>query len=652
MNQQKESVVSGTFCGTSRGYGFVTVPGRETDIFVPAAYTGSAMDGDRVEVLVIPGGYGVRTEAHVQRVLSRAVETVVGTYRRKGVHGVVVCDNRKLPDLVIEKAARGGAQDGHKVSVKITDYGDDRHKPRGKVTEILGHINDPGSDLVTVIRAMGLPEEFPKDVMHEAAQMPETVTRACAEEELARGREDLRGLACVTIDGEDAKDLDDAITLEKDGEIWHLGVHIADVSHYVREGSALDLDARERGTSVYLINKVIPMLPQALSNGICSLNAGTDRLALSCLMDVDARGNVVSHRICESLIRVDRRMSYTSVQKILDGDEAEQREYEELLPLFFRMQDLALVLEARRGERGAIGFDFPESEIVLNSQGEPVSIDAYRRTQAHLLIEDFMLLANETVAEEYYWMEAPFVYRSHETPDMGKMKQLASFLGSFGYTLHVGGDEVHPKELQALLERMEGKPEEGLLNRMILRSLKKARYTTENLGHFGLSTRYYCHFTSPIRRYPDLQIHRIIKENLRGGLSEERQEHYREILPAVAVHASAMERRADEAEREVIKLKQVEYMQKRLGEHFAGVISGVSNRGLFVELPNTVEGMIPVELLSGDYFLCDAEGCRMVGERTGIVYAIGQRVEVSVLSVNKIERTITFALEKSRNVEG
>ena len=644
MNHREE-ILEGIFQGTSHGYGFVTVEGRETDVFVPAAHTGGAMQGDTVEILLIPGSLGVRTEAHVRKVKRHAVESVVGTYRRKGGHGVVVCDNRKLPDLTVERADRGGAIDGHKVCAKITFYGDDRRKPRAKVTQILGHINDPASDLIAVMKAMGLPEAFPKEVMHEAAAMPESVSEEVLANEFVRGREDLRDLPCVTIDGEDAKDLDDAITLERVDGVWHLGVHIADVSHYVREGTALDRDARERGTSIYLINRVIPMLPHALSNGICSLNAGTDRLTLSCLMQIDAKGNVIDHRICESVIRVDRRMSYTSVQKILDGDEKEQEEYRDLLPLFFRMLELAKVLEAKREERGSIGFDFPESEIVLDEHGAPVSIDAYHRTQAHLLIEDFMLLANETVAEEYHWLEMPFVYRSHETPDMGKMKQLASLLGGFGYTLHVGGDEVRPKELQTLLARMKDQPEEALLNRMILRSLKKARYTTENLGHFGLSTRFYCHFTSPIRRYPDLQIHRIIKENLHGELSEERAAHYEELLPAVAVHSSAMERRADEAEREVEKLKKVEYMQEHLGERFEGVISGVTNRGFFVELPNTVEGMVPVELLRGDYFICDADACRLVGEHTGITYAIGQKVSVSVLSVNKIERTIEFALE-------
>ncbi|MBR1757350.1 MAG: ribonuclease R [Lachnospiraceae bacterium] len=643
---KQNQVYEGIFQGTARGFGFVSVPEFAEDIFIPATYTQGAMHGDRVEITAYesaPGG--AKMEGRVLRIISHANDTVIGTYKKKGSHGIVIADNRKLPDLWIDAAGRHGAVDGHKVVAKITVWGDNDRRTKGKVTEILGHINDPGSDIISVIKAMGLPEEFPKEVMREAIQMPEEVTEKVIAEELAKGRRDLRDLPCVTIDGEDAKDLDDAITLSREGNIYRLGVHIADVSHYVREDSALDQEAKLRGTSVYLVNKVIPMLPHALSNGICSLNAGCPRLALSVLMDVDQKGNVVDHEICETIITVDRRMSYHSVQKILDGDPEETEEYAELKDLFFLMKELADILEEKRALRGAIGFDFPESEIVLDEKGAPISIDAYHRLGSHLIIEDFMLLANETVAEEYFWLEAPFVYRSHETPDMGKMKQLAAFLGSFGYTLHVGGDEVHPKELQGLLEKMKDSPEEALLNRVMLRSLKKAKYTTENLGHFGLSTRYYCHFTSPIRRYPDLQIHRIIKEHLHGTLDEVRELHYHELLPAVAVQSSAMERRADEAEREVEKLKKVEYMQAHIGETFDGVISGVVNTGFFVELENTVEGKVPVEYLRGDYYICDAEGYRMVGEHTGIEYKMGQKVRVVVNGVNKIERMVEFVLE-------
>ena len=447
----------------------------------------------------------------------------------------------------------------------------------------------------------------------------------------------------MTIDGEDAKDLDDAITITKEGDKYRLGVHIADVTNYVQEHSALDVEALNRGTSVYLVDRVIPMLPHKLSNGICSLNAGENRLALSCIMTIDEKGNVVDHTIAETVIKVDRRMSYTSVKKILeDKDEAEIAEYKELVPMFELMQELASILRKKRMTRGSIDFDFPETKIILDGQGKPVDIKPYDRNVATKIIEDFMLIANETVAQDYFWQELPFVYRTHDNPDPEKIQKLATFINNFGYSIHVGQDEVHPKELQKLLMKIEGSPEEALISRLTLRSMKQAKYTTVSTGHFGLATHYYCHFTSPIRRYPDLQIHRIIKDNLRGRMNEKKIAHYEKILDEVASHSSKMERRAEEAERETDKLKKVEYMSEHLGEVFEGVISGVTEWGFYVELPNTVEGLVHVTSLTDDYYHYDERSYELVAESGARRYKLGQKIKVIVAATDKILRTIDF----------
>ena len=426
---------------------------------------------------------------------------------------------------------------------------------------------------------------------------------------------------------------------------YHLGVHIADVTNYVQENSALDREAKERGTSVYLVDRVIPMLPHTLSNGICSLNAGEDRLALSCLMTIDDKGDVTDYEITESVIRVDRRMSYTQVKAILDDkDPGLCREYEEFVPMFEKMAELSALLRKKRRKRGAIDFDFPESKIILDKEGHPVSIKPYERNVATKLIEDFMLLANETVAEYFYWLELPFVYRTHENPDADRIQKLALFINNFGYHIKIGKEEIHPKELQKLLERVEDTPEEALISRLTLRSMKQAKYSTECSGHFGLACEYYCHFTSPIRRYPDLQIHRIIKEHLRGRLNEDRIAHYREILDGVAKQSSDRERRADEAERETDKLKKVEFMESHVGENFEGVISGVTAWGFYVELENTVEGLVHVSSLSGDYFYYDEAGCELIGQMTGRCYKLGQRVRVQVHFADRFARTIDFTV--------
>ncbi len=635
----------GIFTGHARGFGFVTVEGQEEDIFIPAEKTGGAMNGDRVQVArEETGPKGKRPEGVILKILERANETVIGYYQKNKNYGFVLPDNQKLSqDIFIPQGKDMGAVTGHKVVVKITDFGGERRKPEGIVTEIIGHVNDPGTDIASIIKAYGLPEEFPQEVMREAGLMPGRV-----DERETEGRLDLRRLQTVTIDGEDAKDLDDAITISKEGDgRYTLGVHIADVTHYVREGKPLDEEALKRGTSVYLVDRVIPMLPHKLSNGICSLNAGEDRLALSCIMDIDDRGNVLGHRVAETVIRVDRRMTYTAVNAIVtDRDQAVMEEYQDFVAMFDTMKELADILRAKRRQRGSIDFDFPESKIVLDDKGRPVDIRPYERNAATRIIEDFMLMANETVAEDYFWQELPFVYRTHEYPDPEKMKRLGTFINNFGYAIRTQNGEVHPKEIQKLLDRIQGTDEEALISRLTLRSMRQARYGTVCTGHYGLAANYYTHFTSPIRRYPDLQIHRIIKENLRTGLSQKRISHYDRILPQVAKQCSAMERRADEAERETDKFKKCQYMAGHIGEAFEGAISGVTGWGLYVELPNTVEGLIHISELKGDYFIFDEERMELMGERTNVRYKLGQKVRVLVKGCDKLTRTIDFTLDE------
>lgn len=636
----EEFALAGTFSGHAKGFGFVTIEGREQDVFIPADKTKGAMDGDKVQIVIESEARGKRAEGAVLRILEHANKTVIGFYQKNKNFGFVLPDNQKLgQDIFIPQGKDMGAVTGHKVIVRITDFGDDRKKPEGVITEILGHVNDPGVDILSIIKAYGLPEGFPDEVMVQVAGIPDEV-----EEEEKKNRLDLRHLQTVTIDGEDAKDLDDAISISKENDDHYtLGVHIADVSHYVTENSPLDKEALKRGTSVYLVDRVIPMLPHKLSNGICSLNVGTDRLALSCLMEIDGKGNVIGHRIAETLIQVDRRMTYTAVNAIVtDRDPDVMEEYRDFVPMFDLMKELADILRERRKKRGSIDFDFPESKIILDEKGRPVDIKPYERNAATKIIEDFMLMANETIAEDYFWQELPFLYRTHDYPDPEKMKRLGTFINNFGYTIRTQNGEVHPKELQKLLDKIEGTPEEALISRLTLRSMKQAKYTTVCTGHFGLAANYYTHFTSPIRRYPDLQIHRIIKENLRRGLSDRRFAHYDSILPEVAVQCSSMERRADEAERETDKLKKCEYMSKRIGKEYDGVISGVTNWGLYVELPNTVEGLIRVNDLTGDYFVFDEEHMELVGEMTRKSYKLGQKIRVQVADTDKLTRTIDF----------
>lgn len=637
----KDSVKVGSYIGTQKGFGFVRVEGEDEDIFVPESATKGALHGDIVQVQVLEQKTGKRREGKIVGIVERGTATVVGTFAKSRNFGFVIADNQRFgKDIYIPKSQTKGAVSGHKVVVEITNYGGKDKKPEGKVIEIIGHINDPGVDIMSIVKAFGLPEEYPEEVMRQVEGIPSEVTS----KDWA-GRMDIRDWQMVTIDGEDAKDLDDAITLTKEGDIYKLGVHIADVTNYVTENSPLDKEALKRGTSIYLVDRVIPMLPHALSNGICSLNAGVDRLALSCFMDIDSKGNVVGHKIAETVVNVSRRMSYTSVKKILeDHDPDECKEYEELIPMLERMEDLAKLLRERRRKRGSIDFDFPESKIILDEQGRPIEVKAYERNTATKIIEDFMLIANETIAEDYFWQELPFIYRTHENPDPEKIMKLGIFINNFGYTIKMSQDEIHPKELQKLIEKIEGTPEEALISRLTLRSMKQAKYTVDGEGHFGLAAKYYCHFTSPIRRYPDLQIHRIIKENLRSGLSEKRVSHYNRILPEVALHSSMMERRADEAEREVEKMKKAEYMADFIGETFEGVISGMNTWGMYVELPNTIEGMVRVTSLRDDYYYYDEEKYVMVGEHTNKTYNLGETITVEVAGVDKMLKTIDFEL--------
>ena len=637
-----ESSPIGIFCGHAKGFGFVTIEGREQDIYIPAEKTGGAMHGDRVQIVVETENSGRRPEGAVVRILEHANKTVVGFYQKNKSFGFVLPDNQKLSqDIFIPQGMDMGAVTGHKVVVQITDFGGEKKKPEGLVIEIIGHVNDPGTDILSIIKAYDLPEEFPEEVMKQASRTVDTVDKREME-----GRLDLRKLPTVTIDGEDAKDLDDAISISKEDENHYtLGVHIADVTHYVQEGSPLDAEALKRGTSVYLVDRVIPMLPHKLSNGICSLNAGEDRLALSCIMEIDGKGNVTNYRIAETVICVDRRMTYTAVNAIVTNRDPEVIEqYKDFVEMFDLMKELADILRARREKRGSINFEFPESKILLDEKGKPLEIKPYERNAATKIIEDFMLMANETIAEDYFWQELPFVYRTHDTPEPEKMKRLGTFINNFGYSIKTQNGEVHPKEIQKLLDKIEGTPEEALISRLTLRSMRQAKYTVICTGHFGLAANYYTHFTSPIRRYPDLQIHRIIKENLKQGLGEKRISHYERILPEVTVRCSAMERRADEAERETDKLKKCEYMSRFIGQQFMGAISGVTNWGLYVELPNTVEGLVHVNDMTEDYFIFDEEHMELVGELSKKRYKLGQKVLVEVAGTDKLTRTVDFKL--------
>lgn len=641
-------VVKGEFHGTAKGFGFLSPEDGGEDVFIDAADTKGALNGDIVQAVLEEEASqrrsGKSRAGRVIQIMERANETVVGTFFKKKDYGFVTAEDKRLgSDIFIDGKDTGGAVSGHKVVVHITDFGDGRKNPTGKVIEILGHINDPESDLLTVLRTFGIPTEFPEEVLREAERVPERIS-ACE----CEGRLDLRNEVMITIDGEDAKDLDDAVSLRRTANGYVLGVHIADVTEYVKEDAPLDQEAKKRGTSVYLIHRVVPMLPHRLSNGICSLNAGEDRLALSCIMELNEEGAVIGHRLAETVIHVSRRTSYTEVAALLSAEEEKkaelEAEYGEIYPMLLLMAKVSGLLRKRRMARGAINFDFAESRIILDEKGAPLEIKPYERNDATRMIEDFMLAANETVAEDFFWQEVPFVYRVHESPEEEKIQRLGVLIQNFGYYLRGSKNAPHPKVLQSLLERCDGTPEEALIARLTLRAMKQAKYRVECEGHFGLATKYYCHFTSPIRRYPDLQIHRIIKENLRGTLNDGRRNHYRKILPEVAEHSSKTERTAADAERELEKMKKCEFAERRIGMEAEGLVSGITNYGMYVELPDTVEGMVRLSSMEDDYYFFDEERYCLEGERTHKVYQLGQKVKIRIAGVDKMLKTIDFLL--------
>ncbi|MDV4152413.1 ribonuclease R [Clostridium sp. AL.422] len=640
---ERLGLVSGKLEVHAKGYGFLIpdVEG-EKDVFIPSSSMNGAMNGDKVLVQVTREDInGKKREGEVQEVLDRANRKIIGVYEDSRNFGFVVPEDSRLnQDIFISKKDRNGANEGDLVICEITKWADKRRSPEGIVKEILGKKGDKGLDILTIIKKYGLPEEFPAKVLNYA----ENIEEAIPEKEYER-RVDLRNLRMVTIDGEDAKDLDDAVSIERlENRKYRLGVHIADVSHYVKEKNPLDREALKRGTSVYLIDRVIPMLPKKLSNGICSLNPKVDRLALSCFMIIDNKGKVIQHEIEETVIKTIERMTYTDVTKILENNDEELiKRYDYLVDDFKAMEELCNILREKRMKRGAIDFNFEESKIILNDLGKPVDIKPYDRAIANRIIEEFMLVCNETIAEHMYWTNLPFVYRVHEDPDEEKLEKFKEFVYNLGYVVR-WGQETHPRALQDILEKVKGKKEETVVSTLLLRSMMQAKYSPECVGHFGLAAKYYCHFTSPIRRYPDLQIHRIIKEQLNGKIDEKRAGKLSNIVEVASKQSSEMERLAQEAEREVDDLKKAEYMQERIGEEFSAIISSVTSFGLFAELPNTIEGLIHITALDDDYYVYDEAHLCLIGERTKKVYRLGDEVKVRCSRVDIDNREVYFDL--------
>lgn len=642
MTPESLNMVYGTYTSTSKGFGFVIVENDniygKQDIFIHEKNSNGAMHKDKVLCQIIESDTGKRPEGVIIKVLDKGFKHIVGTFEQSKSFGFVIPDEKRMyKDIFIPKKYTMGAVTGHKVVVEIIKQAEEGKKPEGKVTEIIGHINDPGVDILSIIKQFDLPTDFDDLVYKQIENIPNEVL-----EEEKINRLDLRNIQTVTIDGEDAKDLDDAITIQKlENGHYKLGVHIADVTHYVKEGTPLDREALKRGTSVYLVDRVIPMLPHKLSNGICSLNQKEDRLALSCIMEIDKNGSICSHQIVETIINVDKRMSYNIVNDILvNNDSHYLEENKEFLDMFKCMEELRNILLQKRIKRGAIEFDFEEAKIILDEDRKPIDIKLYERNVATSIIEEFMLAANETVAEHYYWLEFPFVYRSHEEPDIEKVEEMAEFISKFGYKLK--GSNIHSKAFQKLLDKAKDTPEEMIISRVVLRSFKQARYTFRNEGHFGLAANYYCHFTSPIRRYPDLQIHRIIKENINGKLDEKRVNTLTKKLPDVCLKCSNRERVAEDAERETCLVKKIEYMEDKVGQIFEGVISSVTSWGIYVELPNTIEGMVSPKTIEDDYYYYDEKNMQYFGEKTGKRYSLGNVVKVKLVDTNIYERTMDF----------
>ncbi|TWL94765.1 Ribonuclease R [Bacillus licheniformis] len=641
---EKMNLIKGKVSAHAKGFAFVLPEDSSLDdVFIPPSELNTAMNGDTVLVRLSTESGGTKKEGAIIRIIERNIQKIVGTYTETKNFGFVIPDDKKITnDIFIPKHAKNGAVEGHKVVVRLTSYPEGRMSAEGEVIEILGHKNDPGIDILSIIHKHGLPGDFPAEAMEQAGNTPDTI-----DEKDLEGRRDLRDQTIVTIDGADAKDLDDAVTVTKlkNGH-YKLGVHIADVSHYVTEGSPIDQEAYERGTSVYLVDRVIPMIPHRLSNGICSLNPKVDRLTMSCEMLINPQGQVVEHEIFQSVIKTTERMTYSDVNKILvDDDEELKQKYEALVPMFKDMEDLAAILRGKRMERGAVDFDFKEAKVLVDEEGKAKDVVLRERSTAEKLIEEFMLVANETVAEHFHWMNVPFIYRIHEDPDQEKLQRFLEFVTTFGYVVKGTSGSIHPKALQSVLEEVRDRPEEAVISTVMLRSMKQAKYDPQSLGHFGLSTEFYTHFTSPIRRYPDLIVHRLIRTYLiQGKTDEATREKWAEKLPEIAEHTSNMERNAVDAERETDDLKKTEFMLDKIGEEFDGVISSVTNFGMFVELPNTIEGLVHVSFMTDDFYRYDEQHYAMIGERTGNVYRIGDEITVRVVDVNKDERNIDFEI--------
>ncbi len=651
-SKEAEGLVIGKLQSHAKGFGFL-IPDEEgqKDVFIQSTSMNGAMNGDKISVKVTREDTNTKKrEGEVVEILERNTTNIVGIYEDCKNFGFVVSEDTRISkDVFISKKDRNGAKDGDVVTVKLTKWPDEKRKAEGVVTEVLGRKGDRGIDILMIIKKLGLPEEFSDKVLNFADGISEEI-----DEKEYKGRRDLRDLKMVTIDGEDAKDLDDAVSIEKlSNGNFKLGVHIADVTHYVKENNPLDKEALKRATSVYLIDRVVPMLPRKLSNGICSLNPKVDRLTLTCFMEIDLKGKVVNHDIVESVIKTNERMTYTDVTKILkDHDEELIKRYDYLYEDFKSMEELCKILRSKRTKRGAIDFEIAEAKITLNELGKPIEIKPYDREISNRMVEEFMLAANETVAEHMFETHLPFVYRIHENPNEEKLAKFKEFVYNLGYTVQ-WTEEIRPKSFQDVLEKVKGKNEETVVSTLLLRSMMQARYAPECTGHFGLAAEYYCHFTSPIRRYPDLQIHRIIKEFLHGEVDEKRINKLKNIVGYAAKQSSEMERKAQDAEREVDDLKKAEYMEDKIGEEFDGVISSVTTFGLFVELANTIEGLVHITDLDDDYYIFNEAHLSLMGERTKKIYKLGEKVKVECINVDIANREVFFKItQEPKREEG
>ncbi|WP_350344239.1 ribonuclease R [Proteinivorax tanatarense] len=639
---ERMNLVVGRLQGHSKGFGFIlsTDPEKE-DVFVSPEDMNGALHNDKVVARLHKGG-ARRREGEIIRILERANTTVVGTFEKSNNFGFVTPDDKRINlDIFVPKSEFNKAQNEEVVVVEVTRWPDKRRNPEGRIIQKLGNKHNPGTDILTIMAKYKLDPQFPKDVVKEVDTVPEVL-----ENHDLQNRKDFREWPIITIDGDDAKDLDDGVCVkELENGNFELSVHIADVSHYVKQGTALDKEAYERSTSVYLVDRVIPMLPEKLSNGLCSLNPKQDRLTMSIVMEIDKNGKVVNHDIVQGVINSKERMTYTDVKKILvDNDEELISRYKGLVSQFKSMEKLALILNKRRQRRGAIDFEFPEAKVQLDSDGFPIAIVPRQRTIAERLIEEFMLVANETVAEHLAQLEIPAIYRIHEQPTSEKITALNEFIHNFGYHLKGSAEKIHPKILAELLDKIKGEAEQRIISTVTLRSMKQAKYHPENKGHFGLAAKFYTHFTSPIRRYPDLMVHRILKWIITGKMNGKRIKYLEKTMPDVGLHTSTQERKAEEAERETVDLKKVQYMEGHIGDEFEGIISGVTNFGMFVELPNTVEGLIHISNMTDDYYHYHEKTYSLLGEKSNKKYRLGDKVTVKVAQIDKNEKIIDFLL--------